>query len=319
MVTNKDSTKQNHLYFSHFKIPESPLFLNINGRYPISIYGGFSYAASIDNEGQVILIYPAQIVIDKNAKLDSVSLPDGEKAVSVSCCFEKLLALSSNGKVYESPVSLNKKLSFKQVTEFADIEIIDISGTADHCLALSKEGRVYARGKNNYGQLGLNEEVQDLPKFTSLSSLNDYKIEAVYAGQSHSLFRTSDGKVISCGSNIGCELLDGRDLDESVEDGLVETSIEKGASFCIAGYGISVVFIDCDPPQNMPKNGRFYVIKELKIFGSKSGNFERSKFMKLCACSTIQTSSNLMEFASATTFILHRSFLNIFLSIFQKL
>lgn len=84
-----------------------------------------------------------------------------------------------------------------------------------------------------------------------ISSLQGYKIKAAYAGLYHSLFQTAEGQILSCGSN-GCSQL----LLDKAFNGIVylptKTTITGGATFCIAGNAISIVFIGEDPPTNTP-------------------------------------------------------------------
>ena len=54
-----------------------------------------------------------------------------------------------------------------------------MSGTHHHFLAVSKKGRVFRRGANKDGQLGLGKV---------FPSLVGYEIRVAYAGGTHSLF-----------------------------------------------------------------------------------------------------------------------------------
>lgn len=77
----------------------------------------------------------------------------------------------------------------------------------------------------------------------------------------HSLFESQDGKVLSCGTNQHGELLLNSEINDNPELEYVylpvETTIKDGATFCIAGSRLSVVFIG-DPPQNMT-NRRVFI------------------------------------------------------------
>ena len=253
MVSKVDNEEENELFFSHTRINEGhPLFVNINGLNPKSLFGGFYSAAAIDDTGKIIFIYPAQLISFPTEPLESATLPSNEKAVKVSCCFGFVIALSSTGKVYESTVSMGKKLDFKLVSELQNIEITDIDGISDHCIAVSKGGQVFCRGSNNFCQLGLDKEIDKVDKFTQIESMQKYKIVHAYAGFYHSLFQTNKGKLISCGSNVCGEILLGERSNESDGEKPKETLIKSGASFCIAGNGLTVVFIGCQPPPNIP-------------------------------------------------------------------
>lgn len=87
--------------------------------------------------------------------------------------------------------------------------------------------------------------------FTEILSLRGYEIRAAYAGCTHSLFETREGKILSCGSNLYGQLLLSNGPGGNVYLP-IETAITEGASFCIAGEYISSVFIGNRPPLNTP-------------------------------------------------------------------
>ena len=113
-------------------------------------------------------------------------------------------------------------------------EIVCVSGTHDHYLAVSKQGGVFGCGvgktKNQFHHL-IDE------------------IKAAYAVFDHSLFLTREGKIISCGSNQFRELLLSSGPGK-FSDSLAVTNIISGAVFCIAGNCKSVVFIGSSPPNS---------------------------------------------------------------------
>ena len=108
------------------------------------------------------------------------------------------------------------------------------------------EGRVFGRGSNKWGELGLGERTESVSSFTEISSLVGYEIWAAYAGHGHSLFKTREDKILACGSNYSCQLLLSSDTFGIVHSPR-ETTITGGAAFCI-----SVVFIGSSPPLNTP-------------------------------------------------------------------
>lgn len=130
-------------------------------------------------------------------------------------------------------------------------EIVCLSGVEGHLLAVSKEGKVFAFGNNNRGALSLGNAVNIITEFKEITSLRGYNIKAAYAGREHSLFQTSEGKILSCGHDRYGELLIGNCQREYIYLP-EETTITGGATFCIVGDGISVVFIGSNPPPNSP-------------------------------------------------------------------
>ena len=191
-----------------------------------------------------------------NSRIAAVSLPNGEKASSVACCDSSVIVLSSNGRVFESPVTEGSSaLKFSEVFDLFGQEIVSVSGTREHFLAVSKEGRVFCRGSNDCGQLGLGKGIKSVSSFTEISSLGGYKIRSASAGFWHSLFVTREGKVLSCGYNgYGELLLSSVPRDETVYTPTA-TTITSDTSFCIAGDYVSVVFIGGNPPPNTPNTG----------------------------------------------------------------
>lgn len=242
-----------HLGFVHRSQNDGiPLFLNLNGHQPVTLYGGWETAAAIDEEGSIAVITES-IFDDPSKPVDIHHLPHNEKAISVACCSKFILALSSIGRVFIASLSWDKKLShFEEVHELSSKNIVDISGTYNHFLAVTKEGQVYGHGENQFGKLGIGKEIENEDKFVEIASLKSEKIAHAYAGYDHSLFQTEDGKVLACGkNNFGQLFLESGPSDDCVYLP-IETSIKKGAKFCIAGNGLSVAFVNSDPPPNTP-------------------------------------------------------------------
>lgn len=231
----------------------TPIFLDIGDANPIALFAGYIFPAAITDKGEVIFIncFPIMSHLTDH-RINPISLPDGEKAVHVACSWESVIVLSTKGHVFFAKIKDGCfNLDFYLVEELAEKEIVSISGFSQHFLAVSKEGMVYAYGSNNNGQLGLGQEIMEVSMFTKIQSLEKYEIRAAYAGHSHSLFETYDGKVLSCGNNEGDPLF----IDSKPGRKVYlpeETVITNGATFCIAGLNVSAVFIGGQPPINMP-------------------------------------------------------------------
>ncbi|KAK8892675.1 E3 ISG15--protein ligase herc5 [Tritrichomonas musculus] len=255
LVSNPNSRDRRQLVLSYKNIQQSsPLFLNIGDFNPTAIYGGYFNAAAVDSEGSIIFIDFKKIQFSQTAKIDSKSLPSNEKAVKLACCKDFIYALSSTGHVYRSPNFDLSQIIFEKVDELFEKKIIDISGTFWHAFAVSNEGKVFGWGANYGGRLGLPENVEDVDIFTEISdSLGKYEIVAAYAGSTHSLFRTSAGKVLACGSRSCGELFLDEAPSENFAFSAVETTINEGATFCIAGDTLSAAFIGCDSERSPNK------------------------------------------------------------------
>lgn len=81
-----------------------------------------------------------------------------------------------------------------------------ISGcTANHTLAITKEGKVYSWGRNECGQLGHGGiDRHDLPK--QIESLSHLNVVHAAVGRNHTLCLTDAGKVFAFGENIQGQL-----------------------------------------------------------------------------------------------------------------
>lgn len=74
---------------------------------------------------------------------------------------------------------------FEPVLELEGKEITEISGTNRHCLAVSRDGKVYVKGINFFGSLGLEKEQGDAKEFTEITKLKNRRIILASAGYMH--------------------------------------------------------------------------------------------------------------------------------------
>lgn len=113
-----------------------------------------------------------------------------------------LLALASDGAVRELDLSREQGDGRKrsprprQVPELRDI--VEITSSCCHVLALRSYGRVAARGWGRYGQLGSGSSF-DLGEFVEIHDLPD--VVAVAAGRMHSLAVDREGRIWAWGDN----------------------------------------------------------------------------------------------------------------------
>ena len=106
------------------------------------------------------------------------------------------------------------------------MEIVCVSGTYNHCLAINKDGRVFGCRSNELGKLSLEKRIKSVSSFTEIESLIGHEIKAAYAGYNHSLFQTRESKILSCGSNYSAQLLINSKLGEKVYQP-TETTLTK--------------------------------------------------------------------------------------------
>lgn len=103
------------------------------------------------------------------------------------------LALGPGGKVYMAGLKLTGAGDMDTVDSFAVVpglegkEIVSVSAGAFHCLALDAQGQVWAWGRNNMGQVGVEEGVDtnSLPVLVG-GALEGKKVTFIAAGHWHS-------------------------------------------------------------------------------------------------------------------------------------
>jgi len=98
----------------------------------------------------------------------------------------------SNNTIW-SPVKID-------ALEEVQIESVSSGPSAVHQFAITSEGKVYAWGRNEKGQLGLND-LKDRKCPTLVEDLDGYRIVHIAVGKNHSLFLTDKGQVLACGDN----------------------------------------------------------------------------------------------------------------------
>lgn len=83
----------------------------------------------------------------------------------------------------------------------ADKEVIQLSTSKSHALALTSDGKVYSWGNNNCGQLGDGTtQFSIVPIAVDMSGvLADKVITEIYAGRNHSIAVDEGGKVYAWG------------------------------------------------------------------------------------------------------------------------
>jgi len=109
-------------------------------------------------------------------------------------------------KTNQLPRSNNTIWSPQRLAALEDVQIESVSSgpSAVHQFAVSNEGMVYAWGRNEKGQLGLND-LKDRKCPTLVTELTGYRIVATAVGKNHSLFLTDKGEILACGDNKCCQ------------------------------------------------------------------------------------------------------------------
>lgn len=248
LVSSSEASSEGRLAYTYRNIKTTtPLFFNIGNSNPVSLFGGFYNSAAIDSEGSIIFI-PQSIHISPSMQFERTRLPNNSRAVSVACCNDIIYAISFHGQLFESEIpSEGNKLNFIQIESLKETKFFEVSGTFTHCFAITEDGRIFGRGSNLCGQLGFPQGTEKVEKFTEIPSLKDRKIKRAYAGYSHSLFQTEDGKILGCGRNR-CGQLFTKEVGKDDVFTPIEAEINgNDIRFCEAGWWISAAFVNCDP------------------------------------------------------------------------
>jgi alpha-tubulin suppressor-like RCC1 family protein len=93
--------------------------------------------------------------------------------------------------------------------EGSSVPLLSYAGGVAHCLALTKDGKLYAWGCNNFGQLGLGHESnQENPTLVDWQPSGSSKLKSVHSGAYFSSALTADGRLFmwGCNSDYQCGL-----------------------------------------------------------------------------------------------------------------
>jgi len=98
--------------------------------------------------------------------------------------------------------SKNTQWSPVRLDALKDIKVraVNKGSISPFCFAITEDGEVYAWGRNEKGQLGLGDTV-DRKVPTLIEELTGYDITEIATGKNHTLFLTSEGKVLVSGDN----------------------------------------------------------------------------------------------------------------------
>jgi len=105
-------------------------------------------------------------------------------------------------KTGDLPKSPNTQWTPVRLAKLKDVNVraVNTGCCSAFVMAISDEGEVYAWGRNEKGQLGLGD-TDDRKVPTLVSELTGHDVVSVSTGKNHSLFLTSEGKVLVSGDN----------------------------------------------------------------------------------------------------------------------
>lgn len=135
----------------------------------------------------------------------------------------KQLGISKDIQVCSTPMVLD---SFKNVEK--------ISGGQHHTLVLTKDKKVYAIGRHDYGRLGLGQLKEDVTELKSIDKLKN--IVDISAGEAQSFAIDSNGKVYAWGMGSSLQLGTGLE-DDAIEPVLIDSKQTQGKEIIGASGG----------------------------------------------------------------------------------
>ncbi|KAJ9585786.1 hypothetical protein L9F63_002423 [Diploptera punctata] len=151
--------------------------------------------------------------------------------VQITCGYNHCLALTNNGELYawgsnsHGQLGLGTKVEVEKkpvlVRSLKGIPIAFIACGANHSFAVSRSGAVFGWGKNAFGQLGLNDDVDKIFP-CQLKTLRTIKVKYVSCGEEFSVFLTKDGGVFTCGAGMYGQLGHGSISNELLPRKIVE-------------------------------------------------------------------------------------------------
>jgi alpha-tubulin suppressor-like RCC1 family protein len=147
----------------------------------------------------------------------------GKTVTAIAAGADYTVALTSDGKVFAWGANWAGQLGDRTTINRTTPVAVDMSGAllgktvtaiaaAVHTVALTSDGKVFAWGLNDYGQLGngTTASYSTTPVAVDMSgALLGKTVTAIAAGARHTVALTSDGKVFAWGANWAGQLGDG--------------------------------------------------------------------------------------------------------------
>ncbi|MBK8475467.1 MAG: hypothetical protein IPL39_03935 [Opitutaceae bacterium] len=187
----------------------------------------------------------------------------GKLLVTAAAGYQHTVALAHSGELYAWGLNTSGQLGNGAGGQYQPPVAVTITGTLagktvialaagySHSLALSADGRVFAWGSGQYGQLGNgligSGTTSNLPvAVTTSGDIDGRALVAIAAGESHCLALSSDGRVYTWGRNHRGQLgneISGAGTDSPVPVGIpltgaltgrVVTAIAAGQHHCLA-------------------------------------------------------------------------------------
>jgi len=225
----------------------------LNGKTITQVAAGYNHTIALASDGTVYTWgdnYYGQLGNGDNTNnsnipvaVDMIGVLNGKTINQVAAGRYHSIALASDGTVYTWGYNYFGQLGINSNTD-SNIPVL-VSGAligktitrvaagGSHSIALASDGTVYTWGRNNYGQLGNeNNTNSSVPVAVNTSGvLSGKTITKVAAGDSHTIALASDGTVYTWGYNGLGQLGNGNNTSSSVpvavdQSGMGELPVE---------------------------------------------------------------------------------------------
>ncbi|NLA76680.1 MAG: hypothetical protein GX851_02420, partial [Clostridiales bacterium] len=224
----------------------------------------------------------------------------GKKVIQFEVGAIYAMALCSDGTVYAAGYNNHGQLglgdntdrtAFTEVTSLKGKNVTQISAGYAHTLALCSDGKLYASGQNNHGQLGLGDNT-DRTAFTEVTSLADKGVTQIYAANSYSIALCRGGTTYASGRNNYGQLGLGDSIDKNSFTEITSLS-NKGVTEIAASDFHAIAL--CRDGTIYASGRNFY-----GNFGRSGTNFENS-FVEIFPP---RENMDILEFAAGDRFTL---------------
>lgn len=232
------------------------------GRTITTIAAGFYSTTAIDSEGAVYTWGNGAYGQLGNGTTTSTSVPtavdtagalSGTRITQVAAGWDHMVAVADTGAVYAWGANASGQLGNSSMTPSAvpvpvdtadalsGVAVTQVAVGATHSLALGTDGRVFAWGGNDRGQLGTGD-ITAVPVPVDISgsgALAGRAITQIGGGWEHSVALGADGAVLTWGGNGFGQLGNGSEVDSPLPlvadgTGAIVTGIDAGWEHTIA-------------------------------------------------------------------------------------
>ena len=176
---------------------------------------GYSHTAIITEDGNLYSFGSndyGQLGLGDNTNRDRpilVTVPDGLKVKVVSCGGNYTMIITEDGNLYSFGYNTFGQLGLGDNTEKDrpilvtvpdGLKVKDVSCGGNHTVIMMEDGNLYSFGGNNWGQLGLGDNInRDIPTLVTVPDA--LKVKAVSCGGSYTAIITNVGNLYTFGRN----------------------------------------------------------------------------------------------------------------------